>query len=279
MHSLKSKVDEAASAIRVRFGDFKADTGLILGSGLGPLADRLDGRQAVETASIPHWPESTVAGHSGRLVCGRMGSVPVFVLQGRVHYYEGYTMDQVTFCVRVLGRLGVKRLIVTNAAGGLNPEFSAGDLMLITDHINLMGTNPLIGYFDPEADTRFPDMSAPYDPELRDLAVVTAKALKITLRQGVLAVTTGPSYETASEVRMLQILGGDAVCMSTVPEVIVAVQMGMHVLGISCITNPATGLGSRPLSHLEVKETAGRIQETFVGLLTGIVGRMGAGAD
>jgi purine-nucleoside phosphorylase len=180
-------------------------------------------------------------------------------------------MEQVAFPVRVLGALGVRNLIVTNAAGAVNPEFHPGDLMLITDHINLMGANPLIGFFDPEADERFPDMSAPYDPELITLALKTARTLGVSLNQGVLAVTTGPCYETAAEVRMLRMLGGDAVCMSTVPEVIAAVQMGLRVLGISCITNMATGLSGRRLSHSEVKETAGRIENTLIHLITGIV--------
>jgi purine-nucleoside phosphorylase len=271
----KKDLAEALGFIREKAGGFSGGMGLVLGSGLGSLADALTESVCIDTAAIPGWPESTVAGHSGRLLAGRLNEVPVWIQQGRVHYYEGYSLDQVTFPVRVLGALGIKTLMITNAAGGLNPEFQPGDLMVITDHINLMGTNPLIGYFDPEAPTRFPDMSAPYSPRLRESALQVARDLKISLRQGVLAVTTGPSYETAAEVRMLRMLGGDAVCMSTVPEVIVAVQMGLQVLGISCITNPATGLSGQPLSHDEVKETASRVQDRFLGLIQGIVREIG----
>ena len=275
MTVIKSSVQKAAAMLHEQIRGAPASVGLVLGSGLGGLADGLGNRQVLETASISDWPKSTVTGHSGRLVSGLLRSVPVIVLQGRVHYYEGYSMQQVTFPVRVLGELGVHMLIVTNAAGGLNPDYQPGDLMLITDHINLMGTNPLIGYFDPEAPTRFPDMSQPYDFELRDMSIGIADKLNIPLRTGVLAVTSGPSYETAAEVRMLQTLGGDAVCMSTVPEVIVAVQMGLRILGISCITNLATGLAGRPLSHSEVKDTAARIQDTFIMLISGIVEAIG----
>ena len=275
MKTIRQSLAETCASIRQSLNLESVKTGLILGSGLGSIADQLRYRQELESKLLPHWPASTVTGHSGRLVTGKLDQVPVLVLQGRVHYYEGYSMEQVTFPVRVLAALGIRNLIITNAAGSLNPDFHPADLMLITDHINLMGTNPLIGYYDPELPTRFPDMSAPYDPEFRGLALKAAKDLDIPLRQGVLAVTTGPSYETAAEVRMLRTLGGDAVCMSTVPEVIVAVQAGLRILGISCLTNMATGLSGKPLSHDEVKEVAGQIQETFARLLKGIVGEIG----
>ena len=202
---------------------------------------------------------------------GHLGSNPLIVLQGRVHYYEGYTMDQVTFSVRVLGALGIQNLIVTNAAGALNPQFRPGEFMLISDHINLMGISPLIGYYDPNAQTRFPDMSAPYASSMRELTLRVAERLKISIKTGVLTATTGPNYETVAEVKMLRILGGDAVCMSTVPEVIVAVQIGLRVLGISCITNMATGLSSQPLTHEDVKRVANQIQKPFVELIRGVV--------
>lgn len=274
MYSLKKTVDEAASFIQGKMNLVAVKTGVILGSGLGNMVHQIGNAQAIETVGIPHWPKSTVTGHSGRLVYGRLGMVPVIVMQGRVHYYEGYTMEQVTFPVRVLGKLGIQYLIVTNAAGALNPDFKPGDFMLITDQINLMGTNPLIGYHDPESPDRFPDMSTAYNPELQKLALRAAGKLSIQIRQGVLAVTTGPSYETAAEARMLRILGGDAVCMSTVPEVIVAVQMGLHVLGLSCITNLATGLSETPLNHGDVQKAAGQVQDRFASLICGILEEM-----
>ncbi|MBN2104427.1 purine-nucleoside phosphorylase [bacterium] len=271
MTSSRQRISKAALAVRQTLAPLDIQTGIILGSGLGSLANQLKARRFIETTSIQHWPRSTVPGHSGRLVIGYLESVPVIALQGRVHYYEGYSMEQVVFPVRVLGALGIKNMIITNAAGALNPELRPGSLMLIADHINLMGDNPLIGFIDPDSGSLFTDMSAPYDPEFRTIALNAAKTLNITLNQGVLAVTTGPSYETAAEVRMLRTLGGDAVCMSTVPEVIAAVQMGLRVLGISCITNMATGLSSQRLSHEEVKDAAGRTEKIFFNLITAIV--------
>ena len=274
MVSVKELLNQTVHFIQQKI-QFPAHTGVILGSGLGAFAGKLRDARSMNTSEIPNWPESTVPGHEGRFITGFLGDVPVIVLQGRVHYYEGYTMAQVTFPVRVLGSLGVRYLIITNAAGALNPEFRPGEFMVISDHINCMGTSPLIGYDDPDAPTRFPDMSAPYAPALIDLALTVAAELKIRVHQGVLAVTTGPNYETAAEVRMLRILGGDAVCMSTVPEVIVAVQSELKVLGISCITNMATGLSSRPLSHEEVKHTADQIQKPFASLVSGVIQRIG----
>jgi purine-nucleoside phosphorylase len=276
MVSTKESLNQTVGFIQKRI-QFSASIGLILGSGLGSLAGQLRGARTLDTSEIPNWPRSTVPGHAGRFITGFLRDVPVIVLQGRVHYYEGYTMNQVTFPVRVLTALGIQYLIVTNAAGALNPEFRPGEFMVISDHINCMGTSPLIGYHDPDAPTRFPDMSVPYAAELRDLALRIAAELKIQLHSGVLVVTTGPNYETAAEVRMLRMLGGDAVCMSTVPEVIVAVQSGLKVLGISCITNMATGLSSHPLSHEEVKRVADQILKPFVSLISGIVQQIEGG--
>jgi len=271
MNAYRERITTAASIIRKTINLADTQTGIVLGSGLGKLADHLQKQHVIKTVLIPHWPRSTVPGHSGYLVTGELESVPVIVLKGRVHYYEGYSMEQVVFPVRVLGALGIRNLIITNAAGVLNPKLHPGSLMLITDHINLMGTNPLIGFFKSDDTSWFPDMSAPYHPDLQSIALDAAKTLNITLNKGVLAVTTGPSYETAAEVRMLRTMGGDAVCMSTGPEVIAAVQMGLHVLGISCLTNMATGLSDQRLSHDDVKEQANQIENTFIDLITRIV--------
>jgi purine-nucleoside phosphorylase len=274
MVSMKESLIQTVNFLEQRI-KFSAGTGLILGSGLGPLAGQLREARSLNTSEIPNWPKSTVPGHAGRFIAGFLGEVPVIVLEGRVHYYEGYSMNQVTFPVRVLTALGIQYLIITNAAGALNPEFRPGEFMVISDHINCMGISPLIGYYDPDASTRFPDMSAPYSPELIDLTLRIASELKICMHSGVLVVTTGPNYETAAEVRMFRMLGGDAVCMSTVPEVIVAVQSGLKVLGISCITNMATGLSSHPLSHEEVKQSADQIQKPFISLISGLVQQIG----
>lgn len=250
------------------------ETAAVLGSGLGALGDELDDSIVVELSEIPNWPVPTVSGHKGRMVFGRVGQVSILALQGRVHFYEGYSIQEVTFPVRVMGKLGVKNLILTNAAGGLNPEFRPGDLMLITDHINFMFTIPLIGPHDPSQGVRFPDMSRPYDPEYLDVAEKAGRDLGIPLRKGVLIAVTGPSYETAAEVRMLRSLGADAVCMSTVPEVIVGVQMGIRILGISCITNLGTGLSTGKLTHDEVEKTARWMGEKFVALVKEFVIRI-----
>ena len=247
--------------------------GIILGSGLGSFADQLEGKIKIPTESIPHYPRSTVEGHYGYLVFGSWKEKPLIAVQGRTHFYEGYEIEKVTYVVRILAALGIKKLIVTNASGGVNPALKPGDLMLITDQINNMFENPLRGPLR-YGGSRFPDMSTPYDPVFREMALKVAKSMEIPLKQGVLAVTTGPSYETAAEVRMLRTLGGDAVCMSTVPEVIVGVQMGLRILGISCITNLATGLSEKPLSHHEVKTVANQIQKTFIRLIEGIVGEI-----
>ena len=257
------QIQQAVDFLSDQIPETIPEIGLTLGSGLGKFADQMETLFSIETASIPFWPVSTVEGHQGRLVFGRFHDVPVLMLQGRVHYYEGYPIHQVVFPIRVISKLGVRVLVLTNAAGALNPKFSPGDLMLITDHINLMGTNPLLGFHDPAYGERFPDMSTPYDPALIRIGERAARKSNILLRKGILAVTSGPSYETAAEIRMIRQMGGDAVCMSTVPEVIAGVQMGMRILGVSLISNMATGLSSKRLSHHEVKEVAMKGQRQF----------------
>lgn len=239
------------------------EIGLILGSGLGILADEIEDAVAIPYSEIPNFPVSTVHGHAGQLVIGRLSGKTVIAMQGRFHHYEGYTMDKVTFPVRVMKLLGVEKLIVTNAAGGVNQGFTPGDLMLITDHINFM-SNPLIGANDERFGPRFPDMSTAYDKEFQQLARKVAADLNITIQQGVYLGLTGPTYETPAEIRMIRTLGGDAVGMSTVPEVIVANHSSMRVLGISCITNMAAGILDQPLNHEEVIETTEKVKSTFL---------------
>jgi purine-nucleoside phosphorylase len=250
--------------------------GLILGSGLGAYADTLENRTEIPFEELPHFPRSTIVGHSGKLVLGDAEGVPAIVLQGRVHYYEGYSIADVAYPARVLGCLGIRQLVVTNAAGGINVGFRPGDLMLISDHINLMGVNPLIGGNIEELGVRFPDMSDAYSAELRQIALATASRQGIRLRQGVYVGLAGPNYETPAEIRMLRTMGADAVGMSTVPEVIVANHMGIKVLGVSCITNMAAGILPQKLTHQEVIDTTKRVNETFVSLLRGLVPALSA---
>jgi purine-nucleoside phosphorylase len=238
--------------------------GLILGSGLGVLADEIADAVKIPYEEIPDFPISTVEGHAGQLVFGNLNGSPVVAMQGRFHYYEGYHFDQITFPVRVMKELGVETLIVTNAAGGINESFSPGDLMIITDHINNMGGNPLIGRNDARLGARFPDMSEAYSKELRNTAKEIAARLNIEVKEGVYVGNTGPSYETPAEIRMLRVLGGDAVGMSTVPEVIVARHSGLSVLGISCISNMAAGILDQPLTHDEVMETTEKVKANFL---------------
>jgi len=247
--------------------------GLILGSGLGTCADSFQDRTAISFAEIPHFPSSTIPGHSGNLIIGKTEDVPVIALQGRVHLYEGYTIAEVAFPTRILGSLGIRRLIVTNAAGGINTDFRPGDLMVITDHINMMGLNPLLGPNIDELGPRFPDMSEAYDGAIRKMALEVAKQKGMSLRQGVYIGLPGPSYETPAEIRMCRALGADVVGMSTVPEVIVANHMGMRVLGISCITNMAAGILPQRLTHKEVLDTTSAAGEKFQSLLQGIIRR------
>lgn len=248
--------------------------GMILGSGLGVLADEIDNPVKIKYTDIPGFPASTVEGHAGQLVIGKIQGCPVIVMQGRFHFYEGYGLDKVTFPVRVMKELGIEKLIVTNAAGGVNPSFKAGDLMLITDHINNASGNPLIGRNNTELGVRFPDMSTAYSVELQKLVKRSALKLNIPLQEGVYIWNSGPSYETPAEVRMLCRLGGDAVGMSTVPEVIVARHAGLHVLGISCISNMAAGILDQPLSHDEVIETTEKVKETFLSLIKEVINLM-----
>lgn len=251
--------------------------GLILGSGLGVLAEEIVNPVKIKYADIPNFPTSTVEGHTGQLVIGELNGMTVLAMQGRFHFYEGYGLNEVTFPVRVMKSLGIKTVIVTNAAGSVNNDFKPGDLMLITDHINNAGSNPLIGPNDKEFGVRFPDMSTAYTPALQKLAVDTAKEMEIDLQQGVYVWNSGPSYETPAEIRMLQKLGGDAVGMSTVPEVIVARHSGLDVVGISCISNMAAGILDQPLSHEEVIETTEKVKVTFIRFVKELVNRLEKG--
>ena len=244
---------------------------MILGSGLGVLADEVEDKKIIPYSDIPHFHTSTVAGHKGQLVLGMLEGLRVVVQQGRIHFYEGYTMEEITFPLRVMIRLGVRKLIVTNAAGGINSSYSAGDLMLIRDHINFMGTNPLIGPNDEELGPRFPDMSEAYSPRLREITKRVALNLGINLHEGVYIALTGPSYETPAEIKFFSIIGADAVGMSTVPETIVARHMGIEVLGISCITNSISWDKPKKLSHTEVIEVGNKIIPVFTKLIKGVL--------
>jgi purine-nucleoside phosphorylase len=250
------------------------EVAIVLGSGLGEFAACLRRAQSLAYADVPNWPVSTVAGHEGRLVIGEVGGRRVAALSGRVHLYEGHDLRTVTFGTRVLGVLGVKVVILTNAAGGVNAAFAPGDLMVIDDHINLLGSNPLIGPNDERFGVRFPDLTNVYAPRLRHIADEAGAAMGLELPHGVYVAWHGPSYETPAEVRYLRTIGADAIGMSTVPEAIVARHMGLEVLGISCITNLAAGVLPRPLDHREVLETARRVRGKFISLLNGIVERL-----
>ncbi|MGI9107425.1 MAG: purine-nucleoside phosphorylase [Pyrinomonadaceae bacterium] len=263
---LYERAEHAARVIRAQYLE-EARIGLILGSGLGAFADDLEDAVAVSYEEIPGFARSTVEGHAGRLVIGKVAGTTLIVLQGRFHYYEGYGLEEVTFPVRVLGLLGIKALVLTNAAGGLNNSFTQGTLMLISDHLNLMGVNPLRGANDARFGPRFPDMSDVYEREFQEIAINEAHAMKLELKRGIYAALTGPSYETPAEIRMLRSLGADAVGMSTVPEAIIARHMGIKVLGISCITNMAAGVLDRPIDHAEVMETGEQVRATFSELL------------
>ncbi len=265
--ALHAQLQETVAAIRKRAGEGKPAVGIILGSGLGAFADSLGGKCVIPYGELPHFPHSSVPGHAGRLVVGQLEDVGVVAMQGRVHAYEGYSPAQVAFPARVLCSLGIKCLVVTNAAGGVNLGFKPGDLMAITDHLNLSGWNPLTGPNDERLGPRFPDMSTAYDPKLRQLLLETAAREQVKLQAGIYAILSGPSYETPAEIRMLRTLGADAVGMSTVPEVIAASHMGVKVAGISCITNLAAGIGDKPLSHEEVALTANQSREVFTRLL------------
>jgi purine-nucleoside phosphorylase len=250
---------------------------LVLGSGLGAFADEFANATRVPYGRIPGFPRPTIEGHAGCLVIGKVGEVPVAAMQGRVHLYEGYSIADVVFPLRVLGRLGIRAAILTNAAGAINPGFGQGALVVIRDHINLQGTNPLIGPNDERFGPRFPDMSQAYWKAYRDFTRAEAARLGIPIREGVYAAVTGPSFETPAEIRYLKSIGADMVGMSTVPEVIVARHMGLRVLGISCLTNMAAGILDQPITHAEVLETGERVRTQFVALLRAVIPRIAAG--
>jgi purine-nucleoside phosphorylase len=261
------QVQEAAAAVKARNGAAVPETAIVHGSGLGDFAGTLGDAVSMPYGELPHWPRSNVIGHEGRLVVGTARGRRVAALSGRCHFYEGRSLATVTFAVRALGLLGVKQIILTNAAGGINTGFSQGALMVIDDHLNLTGGNPLVGENDERFGVRFPDMTEVYSKRLRDIADRAAASLGATLPHGVYAGLLGPSYETPAEIRYLRTIGADAVGMSTVAEAIVARHMTMEVLGISCITNMAAGVLPEPLDHAEVMETARRVRGQFIALL------------
>ena len=273
--NLYDRVHAAAEAVRTR-GAATPQVGLILGSGLGGFADGLAHATAIDYGDIPHFPRSHVAGHKGRLVIGERAGARCIAMQGRVHMYEGHSAATVAFPARVLVALGAKVIIVTNAAGGLNPAWQPGTLMLIRDHLDFLRDHALRGPNDERLGPRFPDMTTAYAPELRRLARGAAEAAGIALAEGVYVAMPGPTYETPAEVKMLQLLGADATGMSTVPEVCAARHMSARVIGISCITNHAAGITGRALSHDEVTETAARVRATFERLLDAVLGALGA---
>ncbi len=270
---LYARVALAAQVIRSRTS-LKPLIALVLGSGLGDFGDEFQEAVSIPYQEIPGFPVSTVAGHAGRLVIGKIDSVPVLAMQGRVHFYEGYELEQVTFPIRTFKLLGINTVVLTNAAGGVDVQLTQGALMLISDHLNLMGVNPLRGVNDDRFGPRFPDMTNVYCHELQEQAVAEARSLGIELRRGIYAGLSGPSYETPAEIRFLRGLGADAVGMSTVPEAIVASHMDMKVLGISCITNMAAGLSNEKINHEEVMETGKQVRESFAALLRRLVVRL-----
>jgi purine-nucleoside phosphorylase len=267
------RAEETASHIRSRCGA-PPDTAIVLGSGLGDFADQLIDAVDLPYGDLPHWPPATVVGHSGRLVIGTLGRRRVAAMAGRAHFYEGHALSTVAFPVRVMGRLGVRQLVLTNAAGGINTGFAQGALMIIDDHINLLGSNPLIGPNDERFGPRFPDMTDVYSPRLRRIADEAAAAAGVSVAHGVYVATPGPSYETPAEIRFFRAIGADVIGMSTVPEAIAARHMGLEVLGISCITNMAAGVLPGPLNHDEVLETTRRVRGSFIALLEAIVARL-----
>jgi purine-nucleoside phosphorylase len=262
---------EAAAKFILRKTKLRPKIALVLGSGLGGFADEFANAAKIPYAKIPNFPQSTAVGHAGQLVLGAVEGVEVVGMQGRVHLYEGYSVKEVTFPVRVFARMGVKAVVLTNAAGGINKEFTQGRLVVIRDHINLQGVNPLAGPNDEHFGPRFPDMSEAYDKKFRALALAEGRRLGIDLGEGVYAALAGPSYETPAEIRYLRTIGADLVGMSTVPEVIAARHSGLRVLGVSCVTNAAAGVLDQPLDHKEVLETAERVKGQFIALLRGVI--------
>ena len=273
MSSIWDRVEEAAAAVRARCGALPG-TAIVLGSGLGDFADTLTDQVATPYGDLPHWPASRVAGHAGRLVIGTVQGRRVAALSGRVHFYEGYDLATVVFAIRVMGRLGVTRVILTNAAGGIKTGLARGALMIIDDHINMLGTSPLVGVNDERFGPRFPDMSEVYSARLRTIADSAAKAKDVPVSHGIYVAVHGPSYETPAEIRFFRMIGADAIGMSTVPEAIAARHMGIEVLGISCISNMAAGVLPQPIVHEDVVETAHRVRGSFIALLEGIIERL-----
>jgi purine-nucleoside phosphorylase len=270
---LYERAEHAARVIRART-KLEPRIALVLGSGLGGFADDFEEAVGIPYDEIPGFVRSTAQGHAGRLVIGKVESVPVLAMQGRVHYYEGYSLEEVTFPVRTFKLLGVKTLILTNASGGINVQLNQGTLMVISDHVNLMGINPLRGLNDERFGPRFPDMTAVYSRELQEIVIEEANAIGTEVRRGIYGALSGPSYETPAEIHLLRNLGADAVGMSTVPEAIVARHMDVEVLGISCITNMAAGISDEPINHEEVMATGDRVRETFAQLLRRVVSRI-----
>ena len=271
--TLYDRAQRAAEQIRAR-AKAQPSVAIILGSGLGAFADELTESTSLAYKEIAGFAQATVEGHAGRLVIGKAGEVSIAAMQGRFHFYEGYSLEDITFPIRVLKLLGVHTLILTNAAGSLNTELTPGSLMVISDHINLMGVNPLIGANDDRFGVRFPDLTSTYDPDLQTIVIEEAKTLNIDMRRGVYAALTGPSYETPAEIHMVRTLGADAVGMSTVPEAIVARHMDMRVIGISCITNLAAGVSNRPVDHSQVIATGERVREQFTELLRRVIAKL-----
>jgi len=268
--TLIPQLAEAVKAIQSKTA-LRPEIGLVLGSGLGAFARSMDKATVIPYAQIPHFPVSTAIGHTGELVIGTKEGVPVAVMAGRVHLYEGYTVEQVVFPTRVLARMGVKTLIMTNAAGSVNVNYKPGELMILSDHINFMGINPLVGPNEDALGPRFFDMTEPYDPMLIALAEKACSKVGMIVRKGVYIAFTGPSYETPAEIKMARTMGADAVGMSTVPEVIAARHMGLRVLGISCITNMAAGVLKKKLDHREVLDTAEKVREGLIDVLTRLI--------
>ena len=273
-----SEFERAESAANFIFTktDLRPKIALVLGSGLGAFADEFDSPARIPYAEIPHFPRSTAIGHAGQLVLGKVGEIPVAGMQGRVHLYEGYSAKEVAFPIRVFARMGIKAVILTNAAGGIKREFVQGQLVVIKDHINLQGASPLTGPNDERFGPRFPDMTVAYDRRFREMTVGEGNRNRIGLYEGIYAALPGPSYETPAEIRYLRTIGADLVGMSTVPEVIAARHSGIRVLGISCVTNAAAGILDQPLDHKEVLETAERVKSQFIALLKMVIPRMAA---
>ena len=267
------RAERAAKFILART-KLRPRVGLVLGSGLGAFANELAGATRIDYKKIPHFPRSTAIGHAGRMVVGKVGNVPVAAMQGRVHLYEGYSSWEVIFPMRVMARMGIRAILLTNAAGGINREFKRGCLVVLRDHINLQGTNPLIGPNEERFGVRFPDLTQVYWKPYQDAALQEGKRLGVEISQGVYAALSGPSYETPAEIRYLRTIGADLVGMSTVPEVIAAAHLGIRVLGISCVTNMAAGILDQPITVEEVLETAERIKTDFVALLRAVIPRM-----